>query len=350
MADTRPFLVPVGGFLGAGKTSLILAASRHLAATGLRCAAILNDQGPELVDRELARENGLDAGQVTGGCFCCRFTDLLETARSLLAHQPAVIFAEAVGSCTDLCATVMRPLEAFGAEFRLAPLTVLVDPARARELATDAESAMGFLYRKQIEEADLVCFTKSELCWDTPALEGVPTRHVSSATGEGVAEWLAEIFGDGRRPGARILDIDYDRYARAEAALAWLNCRAQVRLRDALSPAMVVGPLLDELDVRLSSDGLAVVHLKLIDRSPAGWLKAGIVQAGGEPVVEGMMDASPALRHDLLVNVRALGEPEVLREAVESQLRKLAGRVQIERLECFSPSPPKPEHRMGGGE
>ncbi len=348
MPDTRPFLVPVGGFLGAGKTSLILAASRQLAAAGLKCAAILNDQGSELVDRELARENGLDTGQVTGGCFCCRFTDLLESARGLLAHRPDVIFAEAVGSCTDLCATVMRPLEAFGTEFRLAPLTVLVDPARALDLAADAESSMAFLFRKQIEEADLVCFTKSDLCRDTPALGSVPTLRVSSVTGEGLAEWIEEILGGGRRPGMKVLEIDYDRYARAEAALAWLNCRAQIRLREALSPAMVVGPLLDRLDGLLSAAGLAIVHLKVIDRSPAGWLKAGIVKAGAEPVVEGMLDASPALRHDLLVNIRALGEPGLLRETVESQLRRIPGRVQVERLESFSPSPPKPEHRIAG--
>ena len=34
----RPWIVVVGGFLGSGKTSLILAAARELERRGLRCA------------------------------------------------------------------------------------------------------------------------------------------------------------------------------------------------------------------------------------------------------------------------------------------------------------------------
>jgi hypothetical protein len=32
-------------------------------------------------------------------------------------------------------------------------------------------------------------------------------------------------------PGLKILEIDYERYAQAEAALAWLNCSATVNWR-----------------------------------------------------------------------------------------------------------------------
>ena len=132
----------VGGFLGAGKTSLILAAARVLERQGLRAAAILNDQGDDLVDTRIAREHGLAADQVAGGCFCCRFSDLLEAAERLEAYEPDVIFAEAVGSCTDLAATVLRPLMSeYAGRFRVAPLTVLLDPVRVTSpLDPDMES------------------------------------------------------------------------------------------------------------------------------------------------------------------------------------------------------------------
>jgi len=42
-----------------------------------------------------------------------------------------------------------------------------------------------------------------------------------------------------------MLDIDYDRYAAAEAELGWLNLHTDVLLREAASPAMSAGPLLD---------------------------------------------------------------------------------------------------------
>jgi G3E family GTPase len=132
--NARPLIVPLGGFLGAGKTTLILAAARMLHARGLRSAAILNDQGRDLVDEQFVRANGLAADQVTGGCFCCRFSDLVRAAERLCEHSPDVIFAEAVGSCTDISATTLQPLKLYYREqFRVAPYSVLVDPGRADE-------------------------------------------------------------------------------------------------------------------------------------------------------------------------------------------------------------------------
>jgi len=93
----KSWIVPVGGFLGAGKTTLILAAARHLQQRGLNSAAILNDQGVDLVDTAYARASGLPASEVTGGCFCCRFSDFLAAADQLRSYAPDVIFAEPVG-------------------------------------------------------------------------------------------------------------------------------------------------------------------------------------------------------------------------------------------------------------
>jgi G3E family GTPase len=39
----KPWVVIVGGFLGAGKTTLILAAAEELERRGIRSAIILND-------------------------------------------------------------------------------------------------------------------------------------------------------------------------------------------------------------------------------------------------------------------------------------------------------------------
>src|ERR1700690_929168 len=104
-----PRLVLVGGFLGAGKTTLILAGARQLAATGKKVALIMNDQDGELVDTRYARSEHFETAEVTGGCFCCRFSDLLDRAKELRALNPDVIFAEPVGSCIDLSATILQP-------------------------------------------------------------------------------------------------------------------------------------------------------------------------------------------------------------------------------------------------
>jgi hypothetical protein len=334
----RPHLIVVGGFLGAGKTTLILAAARLLADRGLRSAIILNDQGESLVDTELARSHGFDAGEVTGGCFCCRFSELIRIADQLREYSPDVIFAEPVGSCTDLSATILQPIQqAYSDTFQLAPLTVLVDPSRIQD-----DEDIAFLFQKQLEEADLVCYTKSDLYPDPPRASN--TRQLSARTGQGVAAWLDEIMS-GKLSG-KILDIDYARYAQAEAALAWLNAEADLTCDPPLSPAMLMGPLLDTLDHELTVAGIPIVHLKLLDRTLSGSLKAALCANGEEPAVEGALDASPAAAHHLRVNLRAAFAPDPVRAIVERALEKLPGQISAIRLNCFSPAAPKPERRI----
>lgn len=343
MSD-RPHLVIVGGFLGAGKTTLILAAAKILADRGMRSAIILNDQGESLVDTELARLNGFEAGEVTGGCFCCRFSELIRIAEQLREHSPDVIFAEPVGSCTDLSATILQPIqEAYREEFQLAPLTLLVDPRRAEQLQ---DPDIAFLFQKQLEEADLVCFTKSDLYSDTPSLEGIRARQISARTGQGVAAWLDEIMSGKLTLGGTILDIDYERYAQAEAALAWLNAEAELESDPPLSPAMLLGPFLEHLDRELTQAGILIVHLKVLDHAESGSLKAALCGNGEEPAVEGALDASPAFRHRLLLNLRASGKPASVRAIVERALGSLPRQVRELRLHCFSPVAPKPERRV----
>jgi len=157
----RPWIVLVGGFLGSGKTSLILAAARVLEQRSLRCAVILNDQGDELVDTHFADAQGVIAREVTGGCFCCRFSDLMEVIEKLRPRMPDVIFAEPVGSCTDISATVIGPLREQFDSYRVAPFTVLADRARADELlSADADSDMAFRLENAVERVGIIAFLK----------------------------------------------------------------------------------------------------------------------------------------------------------------------------------------------
>jgi Ni2+-binding GTPase involved in maturation of urease and hydrogenase len=345
--ETRPTIVVVGGFLGSGKTSLILAAARVLEKRGLRCAVILNDQGEELVDTRLASQQGLHSGEVTGGCFCCKLSALISVVDDLRSFSPDVIFAEPVGSCTDISATVFGPLREDFHRYRLAPFSVLVDPARAEELLRDnADPDMAFLFQKQLQEADLVCMTKADLYPHPPRISAVETRCVSAKTGAGVEEWLDEILFGSLAAGRTTLEIDYARYAQAEAALAWLNLSCAFEPTTPLTPASTIGPFLDGLDHALTSAKIPIVHMKTFSASHAGWLKAAVCANGQQPLVEGELDASPATRHELLLNLRAKGDPLLVRKIVEEQLRQLDGEKFNLRLDCFSPAPPKPERRV----
>lgn len=343
-SSAMPWLVLVGGFLGADKTTLLLAAAKELERRGLRSAMIVNDQSESLVDTHYAALSGIRSEEVTGGCFCCRFSELVRTMEKLRDYAPHAIFAEPVGSCTDVVATVLRPLRDFRKQFRIAPFSVLVDPVRAAALmAEDADENLAFLFRKQLEEADLICFTKSDLDQEIPHLGSRAVRQLSAKTGQGVAAWLDEVLSGDSSAGSQILDIDYARYAQAEAALAWLNAQAVLRPDPPLSPMSILGPLFDCVERDLTRAGVTVVHLKATIESETGYVKAAICSNGEEPKVEGTLDASPALNHQLLVNLRCVGNADQVQEVVEGCILSLEAEVSSLRLRCFHPAAPNPE-------
>src|ERR1700741_5075415 len=76
LVSGKPWVVLVGGFIGAGKTTLILAAAHELQRRGLRSAMVWNDQGRDLVDSRYAELSGMYSGEGTGGCLCCRLSHL----------------------------------------------------------------------------------------------------------------------------------------------------------------------------------------------------------------------------------------------------------------------------------
>ena len=66
--------VMVGGFLGAGKTTALLRLAEHFTSQDRRVGLITNDQSQGLVDTALVRRKGYPVEEITGGCFCCRFS------------------------------------------------------------------------------------------------------------------------------------------------------------------------------------------------------------------------------------------------------------------------------------
>lgn len=346
---THPVIALVGGFLGAGKTTLLLEAAARLKKAGQRVTLITNDQGGALVDTRLAGESGVDTEEIVGGCFCCRFSDLIASADRLSAHNPDVIFAEPVGSCIDIAATVLHPIKRLlNDRYRLAPFTVLVDPDRAAELLSpNADPHLAYLFTNQLFEADLVCFSKAELHTGFPELPCGFALRLSAQTGQGVSAWLQEILAGTLVPGSRLLrDVDYQQYAKAEAALGWLNWHAHLELAEPLSPAQVVGPLIDELDQMLSSRGIQIAHLKVFDAAHSGYIKASVCRNGQEPVVHGALDASPDRLHDVLLNLRACAAPDLLEDVVRRATDRLPGEKTVVHFESFRPAPPRPEHRI----
>jgi hypothetical protein len=73
---------------------------------------------------------------------------------------------------------------------------------------------------------------------------------------------------------------------------------------------VTLGPFLDSLGQHLTLAGISIVHLKMIVSSRSGFVKAAIGEDGQEPRIEGTLHPSLAAKHDILLNLRAIGEPQ----------------------------------------
>ncbi len=118
MNDPIEFIM-IGGFLGAGKTTLIVNLAKRLQAEGKHVCVVTNDQAAGLVDTELLKSQGLEINEVAGSCFCCNFDGLTDAMDEFeTRRRPDVILAEPVGSCTDLIETIALPMmERLGGKF-----------------------------------------------------------------------------------------------------------------------------------------------------------------------------------------------------------------------------------------
>ncbi len=365
--DGKARYVMIGGFLGAGKTTSILRFARWLTDRGLRVGLVTNDQGGGLVDTALVAAHGLPVEEIVGGCFCCRFTSLVEAAESLTRESaPDVLIAEPVGSCTDLVATVSLPLEQIhGDRFAVAPLSVVVDPLRAERVlglaAARLSEHVGYIYRKQLEEAEIVVVNKCDqvdparrarlreaLAAVNPAAE---VFEVSARDGTGLEPWFERLLV-GRSRAKAIADIDYDRYAEGEALLGWLNAEARI---GAVGGAdfdgnALLGAVLGRIRAALDTAGLEIAHLKAtlaVEGDPLELAVANLVRTADEALLSRRL-REPLDAGRLLVNLRAEADPEVLERVVREVVAACAADRPhaILHLEHFRPGRPVPTHRV----
>ncbi len=351
-------LIIVGGFLGAGKTTLLLQAAQHLTEQGYRVGLVTNDQGEDLVDTATVAQADIPVTEVAGGCFCCRFPDLLKALQRLAeVAQPDVVLAEPVGSCTDLVATILRPLALYHADqFEVAPLTILLDASR--DLA-DFPPNVHYLYQQQLAEAELLLLNKVDLLTETALAQKLTTLQAtypqatlmrsSARAGTGLAEWLAVVLGQASRDPAALV-IDYAKYAEAEAMLGWLNAKGIVRADAPFAPVDWVNHWFHTLDETLSSQQAPIAHVKLLVTTPANTLKASLTQSGTTPTWDLGQDAEATNQLEFTLNARVNTAPRTLEQAVLQTIEVIkpqpGARYYFTHFECFSPLPPQPTHRL----
>src|SRR3954470_7677476 len=189
MSAARIPLTVVGGYLGAGKTTLVNHILRHNA--GRRFAVLVNDFGQVKVDADLiaGQEDGTIA--LTNGCVCCSLASGFVVALSALREReppPEHVIVEASGVSDP------HKLAQYGhmPGYRLDGAVVVADAEAVRQRAADPR--IGAQVRQQLLGADLLVLNKTDL--------------VSEPEKAAVRDWLRALV-----PAARIVEAAQGRVA-----------------------------------------------------------------------------------------------------------------------------------------
>lgn len=359
--------LPLSGFLGAGKTTTMLALVGEMERAGRTVAVVTNDQAADLVDTQLARAVTNRVAEVSGGCFCCRFEDLWRVVSTLFDDGVDTVLAEAVGSCTDLRATVVRPLRRYhGSQLTVGALTAVVDPHRyglfARAWDTGAESDLAYLYSHQLAEADVIAVNKVDTLSTQQCAELVAdlrrrftrARVVSYSALSGDVSSLAAVVEHPAQEPGEDAELDYDRYAAAEAELAWLNGTYAVSSDTGFEPARWITATLESVAESCRGTQALVGHAKIAVDTPAGLAKGSLTDAD-RPVWIDVSGPRLARTATVTLNLRIALPPAALDDTAARAVRA-ADVLSGTRSEpdptaavaagAFAPSYPRPTHRI----
>jgi G3E family GTPase len=189
MLAARIPLTVVGGYLGAGKTTLVNHILRHNA--GRRFAVLVNDFGSINVDADLIAGQTDGTIALTNGCVCCSLAGGFIVALGALREReppPEHVIVEASGVSDP------HKIAQYGylPGYRLDGTVVVADAEAVRARAAD--KYVGAQVRQQLLSADLLVLNKTDL--------------VSAADKAAVRDWLQTLV-----PAARIVEAAQGRVA-----------------------------------------------------------------------------------------------------------------------------------------
>lgn len=155
-----------GGFLGAGKTSLILSAAKFLVENNLTAQAtnpakpsliiIENEVGETGIDDKILKANGLMVRELFSGCICCTLTSELTVTLNELyeTYDPQWVIVEATGMAYPH--RIAETIHTYGKGVENLKIMIVADAERWEELM---EIVPG-LVEGQIAKADLIFLNK----------------------------------------------------------------------------------------------------------------------------------------------------------------------------------------------
>ncbi len=347
----------LSGFLGSGKTTAIQQAAIVLLQRGVKTAVVTNDQGSQLVDGGWFQFLNIPQRQVVNGCFCCNYQQLEAGIAALSATiGTETIFAESVGSCTDIVATVVKPLLQFHPTAQVT-VSAFADVRLLQMILNKTGKAFDeevrYIYLKQLEEAGIIVVNKIDLI-SRQQLElvkgtmeeqygGKIILYQDSRDKDCIRRWLNVLDAYHSVQTLSSLEIDYDVYAAGEAKMGWVDHSLEIIAANG-NALQLAEKMMNSLCKSVKKLQYPIGHIKFL---VANTHKISFTSAADTAIV---LQQTPAASVSLLINMRVQAEPAMLLQLIEKAVTgiEMQSGCSVVRgvLAAFKPGYPKPLYRL----
>ena len=180
----------LGGFLGSGKTSLLMKLASMYIERKLRVALLVNESGEVGVDGATLKAEGYDAIELPNGCICCSLSGTLQNALQNIKKDidPDIIIVEPTGLALPHKVKELVRISMIDPDGTF--IVGIVDVQRFDDLIKKKEE----FFRRQMHGSDFILINKSDLAtpekmkeikeWMASEFPSKPLLPISVKTGE----------------------------------------------------------------------------------------------------------------------------------------------------------------------
>lgn len=353
----KRFMV-VSGFLGAGKTTSMVALADYINANYGKASVITNDLGAKnLVDAKYSKACGCDITELTGECICYQTENLVDRLRRLMDYEHNnLVMSDIPGCGVGALDHVYHKLDKeYHGEFELAPFTVIADPERLRTIIPEQADInlpeeMNYLFRAQLQEADVVVLNKIDLLTDNEIetylkflghfCPDAEVFAISAKNKTNICQIADYIMAHDAQ--LKTVDIGYGgpEFIAAEQKLSWYNRQLYVKICcGTFDGNAFLGSLVESIRAKLKYKHRNVPHLKVYADGVDGTAcKISLLGVDYDLQFDSRL-GQPCADLPVIINARAVCESQLLTEIMDEALDETAKKYNLDSVvfftECF---------------